>query len=301
MANQSTVGDFNLDYLRALVERELERSFESLTAAPTLTKVAHYAVFPGGKRIRPVLALGVCADLGGQPQGMARAACALELLHCASLIHDDLPALDNDDFRRGRPSCHRAFNEASAILAGDLLIAFAHECVVRAELSNEIRCALSGVVSRAFIDLCAGQELDLIAAERQNDLMSIHRLKTGALFSACTQFGAIGAGCGAEKVEIARRLGHSLGLIFQIADDFLDVFGADSARGRPGSSDVRNGKENLFTDPAQRPWELLGNAEREIVELSKQLSPTGLPRVNIVLDGVMAPLSEARASHACLG
>jgi geranylgeranyl pyrophosphate synthase len=246
------------------------------------------------------MALAVCADLGGEPKRLAPAAAALELVHCASLIHDDLPALDNDDFRRGRPSCHRAFTEASAILAGDMLIALAHECVARGELSSETRCLLTGVVSRAFIDLCAGQELDLIPSERRNDLLSIHQLKTGALFSACTQFGAIGAGCSNEKIEIAARLGQAIGLIFQIADDFLDVHGADSTRGRPGSSDIRNGKGNLFTDGEQASWELLANGEREIKHLMERLSFERLPRVQSLLDGVLAPLAEARREHGCV-
>lgn len=301
MANEDEVGGQSLNALRLLVEEELERSLDSLTEAPTLIEVARYGVFPGGKRIRPVLALALCVDLGGDPRALTKAACALELLHCASLIHDDLPALDNDDFRRGRPSCHRAFNEASAILAGDLLIALAHVCVARAELPSEVRSKLVGVVARAFIDLCSGQELDLIPDERRNDLMWIHRLKTGALFSACTQFGAIGAGCGDAQVELAARLGHAIGLVFQIADDFLDIYGEDSARGRPGSSDARNGKENLFTDRGQKPWELLGSAEREIGELVRGLAADGLPRVAALLSGVVAPLSEARREHGCVG
>jgi geranylgeranyl diphosphate synthase type II len=300
MATGGAIGDFTLEGLRALVDGELEGAFKSLLFAPSLIDAGRYGVFSGGKRVRPVLALALCADLGGDPTKLAPAAVALELLHCASLVHDDLPALDNDDYRRGKPACHRAFSESSAILAGDLLIALAHERVLTAPLSADTQVLLGQVIARAFIDLCAGQELDLIPEERRGDLLSIHRLKTGALFRACACFGVIGAGRSGRDIENAASLGHGVGLVFQIADDFLDVHGSDSARGRPGSSDQRNGKENLFTGAAREPWKMLAEAEKTIRDTLAELSSHGTPRFDAIIEAILAPMEEARSAHTCI-
>lgn len=289
------MAELNIPYstaeLRELFEAELEAIFNSPLGVPALVEAARYGVFPAGKRIRPVLALAWCADLGGDPRPLIRAAAALELIHCASLIHDDLPALDNDDFRRGRPSCHRAFTEATAILAGDMLVSLAHRCVVEAPLSADARLILTDVLARANIDLCAGQALDLVPPVRRSELTEIHRFKTGALFSACLVFGGVGAGQGAPALARSAELGHAVGLLFQIADDFIDAHGTDAARGRPGSSDARNGKPNFFSSPALNPQSLIAEAERTIDSVVTTLAPSGAPRTSAIIAAVRASLN----------
>lgn len=275
--------------MKGLVEAELERAMSELDRSP-IGPTARYGVFPGGKRIRPVLALSWCRDLGGDPQAVVSAAAALELLHCASLMHDDLPALDNDDFRRGRPSCHRAFGEASAILAGDALVTVAIDLASSGEGASERRLAMVRAVAGAFTALCIGQVFDLAVGPARPDLETIHRYKTGALFGACFEVGALGAGVGDDVVAESVALGYAVGLAFQIADDFLDLHGTDVTRGRPGSSDTRNGKPNFFTAPGDPAGAVLARTRRDIDSALRKLAPSGARFVRPLIDGVLAPL-----------
>jgi len=289
----SEIKSFTVDELRLLVEGELLKVFEAPGSTPKLSDIARYGVFPGGKRIRPVLALAWCVDLGGDPSKLALAAAALELVHCASLIHDDLPALDNDDFRRGRPACHRAFTEAGAILAGDMLVSRAHRCLLDAPFPSDTLVEFTRVLANAYIDLCLGQHLDLLPVGERGDLPAIHRLKTGALFSACTAFGSLGAGRGGNEIRRAAELGHAIGLLFQISDDFIDAHGTDAARGRPGSSDERNGKENFFSDSRLDPLKIVAETEREIERHIHELSPRGASLTGELVSRVVRPMKNA--------
>jgi geranylgeranyl diphosphate synthase type II len=229
-----------------VLDLELRTVLAESAMPERLREAVGYSLFPGGKRIRPRLAMALCEDLGGDPANIAGAAAALEILHAASLIHDDLPSLDNDDMRRGLPSCHKKFGEATALLAGDLMVALAFRSVQRSKCSAEIILRMSELLAEAFIDLCSGQQLDSAAEEERGDLAELHELKTGALFATAMAFGALGAGSSAQQVETAKQLGRGVGLGFQIVDDYLDLFGSIADRGRTDSSDVRNNKHTFF-------------------------------------------------------
>lgn len=234
-----------LEELESLIERDLETLFSRASIVEPLRAALHHSVFPKGKRLRPLFALALCEDLGGNTKKFSSAAIALELVHCASLIHDDLPALDNDDERRGRPTCHKAFGEATAVLAGDFLVPWAIESISNSELPVGVRMDLVKALSAAFLDLCNGQQLDILPPEKRGSLEEIHRLKTGALFAAALKFGAIAAQSNWEVAATAAELGGRIGLFFQISDDLLDRFGDSEQRGRSGSSDEKNQKHTF--------------------------------------------------------
>lgn len=212
-----------------------------------LSSAMHYATMQGGKRFRPVLVYATCHALGTDLSNADNAASAVELLHSYSLVHDDLPAMDDDELRRGQPTCHIAFDEATAILAGDALQSLAFE-VLAAEtpnkLSAEIRLDMIATLAKASgtIGMAAGQALDL-AAEGQSieldALETIHRHKTGMLIRACVRMGAFAAGCTnvsllAKLDEYADHMGHA----FQVHDDILDVVGDTALLGKKQGADV---------------------------------------------------------------
>lgn len=230
-------------------EEYLASSLTTLPSPDTLTPAVHYSLFPGGKRLRPRLCLSMGRDLGVEDLTcLFGPAAALEMLHASSLIHDDLPALDNDLFRRGRPSCHAKFGEATALLAGDLLIAAAHRAVAETKglTSDHVR-EVSKRVGIAFEQLCVGQQLDILPRS-EGDLLNIYRHKTGALFGASLAAGAICADANSSLVQAAWNLGIEYGVLFQLVDDYQDLFGSNQERGRQESSDERNGRVTLFTD-----------------------------------------------------
>lgn len=202
-----------------------------------LHRAMRYAVFAGGKRLRPALLLSTVRSLGGDEEAALPAAAALELVHTYSLIHDDLPAMDDDALRRGRPTCHVAFDEATAILAGDALLTLAFETLAsRPAICAEVARAIG---SRGMI---AGQIMDLEAEGSSPDaraLERIHRLKTGALIRASVACGGLEAGASGQVAEALARYGEAVGLAFQIVDDLLDVEGSTAALGKTAGSDAR--------------------------------------------------------------
>ena len=215
-------------------------------------RAARYSLLGGGKRIRAVLVLSVCDMLGGDPQTAGAFSAAVEMLHCYSLIHDDLPCMDNDDLRRGKPSCHKAFGEATAMLAGDVLLTEAFEVIanVAAPAIVNVRAAKAlgaGAGSRGMV---YGQELDLkyeALAATEEQLRLIHRNKTGALINAAVQMGAAAAGATPQQCKILASYAYGLGLVFQIVDDVLDVTGTAEQLGKPIGSDSENGKTTFVT------------------------------------------------------
>lgn len=231
--------------LGVLIEEEVSSLLRSRSAPPQLAQAVEYAL-SGGKRIRPRLALAFCRDLGGRAEDILGAAVALEVLHAASLVHDDLPSLDNDDMRRGQPSCHKKFGEATALLAGDFMIALAFGSLQRSRVNPAVLMRMSELLAQSFADLCCGQQLDLNPAQSRGGLAELHELKTGALFAAAIAFGAWGAGCEDKSIAPAKLLGRGIGLGFQIVDDYLDLFGTLTERGRLESSDLRNNKPTFF-------------------------------------------------------
>jgi len=219
-----------------------------------------YSVAAGGKRIRPVLFLAVGDMLGGKIDEMLPYACAMELIHTYSLIHDDLPAMDNDDFRRGLPTNHRAYGEAMAILAGDALLNRAFELMLETamkqgaddagKLSRGIQAAHCMAEASGVSGMIGGQVMDMEAEGRNLDmhlLDRMHRLKTGALIRACAVSPAILCGADDATVEALAGYAENLGLAFQIRDDLLDVESTDEVLGKPVGSDERNGKSTFVT------------------------------------------------------
>ena len=245
---------------KAQYEAYLAQASKALDAAcgqflPETSEVcraARYSLLGGGKRIRAVLVLSVCDLLGGDKAAAGQFAAAVEMLHYYSLIHDDLPCMDNDDLRRGRPSCHKAFDEATAMLAGDVLLTEAFEVVANAPASAQacVRAARAlgaGAGSRGMV---YGQELDLkyeALAATEDQLRLIHRNKTGALINAAVQMGAAAAEADTETCRVLEAYAYGLGLVFQIVDDVLDVTSTPEQLGKPIGSDSENGKTTFAT------------------------------------------------------
>ncbi len=233
-----------------LVDAELARQTPGEDTPPqTLHRAMRYSLLAGGKRLRPVLCMEAARAVSGQAGGVERAACALEMVHAYSLIHDDLPALDNDDLRRGRPTCHKVFGEAMAILAGDALLTLAFQVLGSLETVDDRRragmmlelAAAAGTPS----GMVAGQVRDLEGEGKAPDpvlLEAIHRAKTGALLRASVRLGAIYAGAAEGELEALSRFGEHIGLAFQIVDDLLDVEETSEALGKTAGKDAAQRK-----------------------------------------------------------
>ena len=226
---------------RERVNAALERYLEPMTSVVAqLGEAARYAVLGGGKRIRPLLVYATGELFDAPPERLDAPACALELIHCYSLVHDDLPAMDDDDLRRGLPTCHRKYGEGIAILVGDALQALAFEvlCANGTERSLDMVRDLARACGPA--GMVGGQHLDLAAAGKAGDLAGLeqmHRLKTGALIRAAARLGVRAGGGGADDLDRLDAFGDSLGLAFQVHDDVLDVAGNTSTLGKPQGSD----------------------------------------------------------------
>jgi geranylgeranyl pyrophosphate synthase len=215
----------------------------------TVHQAIRWSLFAGGKRLRPALLLAVGRAFGASDELLLDTACALEMIHTYSLIHDDLPSMDDDELRRGRPTCHIRFGEATAILAGDALQTLAFQAIAEAEgLSAEVRVHLISEVARAAgtpFGMVAGQAFDLAAESRAvtgDELERIHQHKTGALIIAATRCGALIAGARTDELEAITRYGAALGLLFQITDDLLDVTATAEDLGKTPGKDQRASK-----------------------------------------------------------
>jgi geranylgeranyl diphosphate synthase type II len=236
------------------IDAALDRLTPAESAHPaTIHKAMRYSMFAGGKRIRPILCIqGAHAIEGASEEALAAAldaGCALEMIHTYSLIHDDLPALDNDDFRRGKPTCHKVFGEAMAILAGDALFTLAMQTLVSIPGMDAAR-AVSLVRELSFasgtIDGMIGGQVTDIEGEKQTPtpelLDLIHRAKTGALLRASVRMGGVCAGADTEQLRMLSEYGEHVGLAFQIVDDILDVEESSEALGKTAGKDVSQGK-----------------------------------------------------------
>ncbi|MDR0838393.1 MAG: polyprenyl synthetase family protein [Oscillospiraceae bacterium] len=220
------------DRLRALVEARLETYFTADAPAKSLADAMRYSALSGGKRVRPVLALAFAKACGVIDNTALDAACAVELLHTYSLIHDDLPAMDDDDTRRGKPSNHIVFGEWRAILAGDALQAEAFSKIANCGLEPPRVAKMLSALARAAVDVCHGQTLDLEAVESGSaDLYAIHALKTASLFVAAAKIGVLAAGGTERQLTAASEYARAVGLAFQIRDDILDKDGFYTAYG----------------------------------------------------------------------
>ncbi len=229
---------------RASIEAGLERLLPAEHVPPaTIHRAMRYSVFAGGKRVRPILCLEAGRIFQPAPPGLVEVACAIEFIHTYSLIHDDLPALDNDDLRRGKPTCHKLFGEAMAILAGDALLTLAFEILGAAGVEASRRAEIVSEVARAagtVNGMVGGQVADLEAGGQAADaarLEYIHKSKTAALICAAIVAGAICAGADAEGVARLRRMGSTIGWAFQVVDDILDVEESSATLGKTAGKD----------------------------------------------------------------
>ncbi|MDR0314867.1 MAG: polyprenyl synthetase family protein [Oscillospiraceae bacterium] len=249
--------DFRTVYEKdlALIEKAIREYFKESADDEDYKVTAQamrYSAENGGKRIRPVLVLEFCKACGGDISIALPFACAIEMIHTYSLIHDDLPCMDNDDMRRGKPSCHVAFGEEYALLAGDALLTLAFSVLVsgKADASTAVK-AVREVSKRSGIEgMVAGQTMDLLNEDKKIDievLQKIHLLKTGALIECCAVLGCIAANANDDQIKAARRYGKNLGLAFQIIDDILDVEGNSENMGKQVGSDASNNKSTYVT------------------------------------------------------
>lgn len=217
--------------------------------AGALKKAMDYSLLAGGKRIRPVLTLATAEALGISEDKVLPFACALEMIHTYSLIHDDLPSMDNDELRRGKPTNHVVFGEAIAVLAGDALLNFAFETAIEADFDAEKKVEIikAMAASSGVFGMIGGQVLDLEGEERslsERELTNMHRMKTGALIRAAVSMGCIAAG---ERKDYLDSYADSLGLAFQLKDDILDITSSDEELGKNVGSDEKNQKTTFIT------------------------------------------------------
>lgn len=235
-----------------------------------------YSVFAGGKRLRPVLLLSACEAVGGNIEDAVPFACALEMIHTYSLIHDDLPAMDNDDFRRGKPTCHKQFDEALAILAGDGLLTYAFEVMLEAVcVKKDIGLAKAAKLIANYSGsegMLVGQVVDVESEGTKIDdktLMYIHDNKTGGLIKAALMAGAMIGGAHGDVVRNFEKIGYNMGIAFQIKDDILDVTSTTEVLGKPVLSDVKNDKQTYVSlyglDNAQQDYETLSNGAVKLI------------------------------------
>jgi len=266
-----------------LVDAALERFLPSVDNTPSrLHDAMRYSVLGGGKRIRPALTIAVAEAFDTPATAVIAPASAVELIHAYSLIHDDLPAMDDDDLRRGRPTCHIAFDEATAVLAGDALQALAFDILSNAvEIPEGQRLAMVQVLSRAsgFRGMVGGQALDLSAVGRQislEELEQMHLRKTGALIEAAVLLGAICAEADRHWQEQLSRYARTVGLAFQVRDDILDVEGETTAIGKQQGADLARNKP---TYPAllglEEAKNLLATLHQQALESLEGLGPRG--------------------------
>ncbi len=234
--------------LRGLVEGRLRKCFSVDCPQRRLLEAMRYSLLAGGKRIRPVLTLKFCVASGGELERVIPLACAVEMIHTYSLIHDARPAMDNDDLRRGNPTCHRVYGECTATLAGDALQAAAFATLMGAELPAEYVVAAGAYLAKAAgeMGMCGGQELDTsdYTVRDEKGLGSINDLKTGALLRAACVLGVIGAQGESDpaRLRAAEEYGLHLARAFQIRDDVLDVVSDPETLGKPVGSDALNDK-----------------------------------------------------------
>ena len=274
----TTLGVPNAPELLRRIDAALEEWVSVRSGCPEpLRQAMHYSLLAPGKRLRPLLVLLASEACGGCWEAALPAACAVEMVHAYSLVHDDLPAMDNDDLRRGRPTTHERFGEAMAILAGDALLALAFEVLAKGVRPAEAAVACCATLAEAAgaCQLVGGQADDLRGGPGQDlpSLESLHARKTGALIVASLALGAMVAGATAEQREALGAYGRRLGLAFQIVDDLLDVRGEESAVGKRLGKDARNGKltyPGLLGPEASRR-----RAEQLVAEACEALSPFG--------------------------
>ncbi len=263
-----------------MINDGLEKMLQQFHQDDTITQAMRYSLMAGGKRIRPILCLAAAEAVDGKPVVALTSSCALEIVHTYSLIHDDLPAMDDDELRRGKPTCHIAFGEATAILAGDALLTLAFETLAAVPIENGdqaakwlqvIRIIAAAAGSRGMIQ---GQMLDMAAEGHRlniNELESMHALKTGALIEASLRCGAVLAGSSEIQLDFLRTYARNIGLAFQVADDILNVEGNPALMGKAVGTDKLHAKS---TYPSVIGLESSRQFARKLVEQALQALET---------------------------
>ncbi|MHC4674240.1 MAG: polyprenyl synthetase family protein [Planctomycetota bacterium] len=284
----------NIDKLLTNWAQEFEHTLVTMLnpdgKVPTrLEKAVRYSIQDGGKRVRPFIVTRIGQLCGGTPQAAAPAAVAIECVHAFSLVHDDLPAMDDDELRRGKPTCHKAYGEAIAILAGDALVALAFE--ILATRMSPPAAAAAAVAELAkgcgWTGMIGGQTVDILSENKPADLtliQEIHQAKTARLFECAARLGAISAGADQEHTQAAAKFGQKLGLAFQIADDILDVTGDEQNVGKAVAKDAHAGKQTYpaaigvqaskkaaeqYAKQAIEALNIFGNAADDLRQLAK--------------------------------
>lgn len=240
---------------------------KALDGQRDVVRAMNYSLANGGKRLRPVLVLEFCRICGGSIEDALPLACAIEYIHTYSLIHDDLPCMDDDDMRRGNPSCHKMYGEATALLAGDALLTHAFELIANSNIKAEAKAnAIALLAQNAGVGgMIGGQVLDLEYEKKDpsiTELITVHKLKTGALISAACLLGCISAGATNEQMIAASKFAYNLGIAFQIKDDILDVIGDEEKLGKPIGSDAEMDKTTYVTLVGQE------KASKDVIKLT---------------------------------
>jgi len=238
---------------KALINSELDKIFKDFATSSLIVKAMKYSLMAGGKRIRPILCLAATEAAGGKLESSIPAACALEMIHTYSLIHDDLPAMDNDELRRGKPTCHTAFNEATAILAGDALLTLAFQILSTPVIKESQALVWLSVihdisVAAGYKGMIDGQMKDIISEGTLLslvDLENMHALKTGALIEASIRCGAVLGNGSQKQIKQLGIYANNLGIAFQVTDDILNVVGNPTVMGKAIGTD-KNRKKNTY-------------------------------------------------------
>jgi len=245
--------DMTAEEYKKLIDEELSKHFSGRGYSfDGLMESMSYSLNAGGKRIRPIFVLEFCRICGGDIQAALPVACAIEMMHTYSLIHDDLPCMDNDALRRGKPTNHVVFGECTAVLAGDALQAEAFGTILRSSLPAEIRASCAELLANAVgVDgMCGGQYLDMTGESRimtEDELNDINSRKTGALLTAACMMGVAAAGGNEAQLEAAGMFGAAIGAAFQIRDDVLDVISTEEQLGKPIGSDAQENKNTYMS------------------------------------------------------
>jgi len=277
-----------LDEKKSLIEKALQKFMPHASGlAGNVIESMNYSLFAGGKRLRPILCIAGAEAVGGSADDVLAVACALELIHTYSLIHDDLPVMDNDDYRRGKPTNHKVFGEAVALLAGDGLLALSFNLMARLGLERNIEKAVllqtMDLISTAagYKGMVGGQTVDISYEGKDSDpavVEYIHRHKTGALIAAAVTSGAILAGGSEEEARSLNRYGQQIGLAFQIADDILNIEGDSDIIGKGIGSDKKRGKMTYpavfgTTESKRIQEELIDHAIEALKEFDEKADP----------------------------
>jgi geranylgeranyl diphosphate synthase type II len=273
---------------KSIVDKALDKLMPPATRfPPSIHEAMRYSLFAGGKRVRPILAIAAAESLGARTTDLLPVAASLELIHTYSLIHDDLPSMDDDDFRRGRPTCHKAYGEAIAILAGDGLLNMAFEVLSDPRRTKTIPATRLIAVIREISEasgvrgMVGGQVVDIESEGRDVDfptLEYIHTHKTGALIRASVRVGAIYAKASLKRLTALTRFGERIGLAFQIADDILDVTGNPGETGKDVGSDQKKGKKTFpgfygLEESRMRAAEVANKAIYALREFDRKADP----------------------------